>query len=155
MTHVAEFFATYPDFNYNPDAPPTAEFRRMRQVFHWGNNNEEYIDAREAFSGALAEDFNEAFGTDVDNIDHWHELCQICRVDPIPEGIAACRKAVKSKHVNLVDLVYHEGQVRVFPSIKALAKYSRKAKKIFPLNEAKAGGILKYLLRPILGGRRR
>jgi len=57
--------------------------------------------------------------------------------------------AVKSKHINLVDLVYHVDQVRTFPSIKALAKYSIRHKKVFPKESAKAGGILRYLLRPI------
>jgi hypothetical protein len=58
-------------------------------------------------------------------------------------------QAVKSKHINLVDLVYHRDTVRIFPSINALAKYSKKKKKIFPKESAKAGGILRYLLRPI------
>ena len=61
-------------------------------------------------------------------------------------------QAVKSRHINLVDLVYHTDQVRTFPSIKALAKYSIRHKKIFPKESAKAGGILRYLLRPIFSG---
>ena len=59
-------------------------------------------------------------------------------------------QAVKSKHINLVDLVYHTDKVQMFPSVKALAKYSIENEKIFPKNLAKAGGILRYLLRHII-----
>jgi hypothetical protein len=38
----------------------------------------------------------------------------------------------------------------MFPSVKALAKYSIEHDKIFPKNLAKAGGILRYLLRNII-----
>ncbi|KAI0306254.1 hypothetical protein B0F90DRAFT_1553819, partial [Multifurca ochricompacta] len=146
---VAQFFLLYANFTLNVDAPPTREFIRLKQLNHWGNNNEEYIEARERFADALAEDFNAAYGTDVNNVDHWQALCHVLRIDPVPEDITACRKAVKSKHVNLVDLVYHADRLTLFPTIKALSKYSKKHKKIFPKQSAKAGGILRYLLRPI------
>ncbi|KAI9446872.1 hypothetical protein F5148DRAFT_988434 [Russula earlei] len=152
MSHVSEFFSSYPNFTLNPDAPPTREFARLRRLNHWEDGDEEYVEARERFADAVAEDFNVAYGTDINNIDHWHALCHILGVEPVPESISACRKAVKSKHVNLVDLVYHQDKVQVFPSIKALAKYSKKQGKIFPKDSAKAGGILRYLLRPILYG---
>ena len=59
-------------------------------------------------------------------------------------------QAVRSRHINLVDLVYHTDQVQMFPSVKELAKYSIENNKIFPKNLAKAGGILRYLLRRII-----
>jgi hypothetical protein len=58
-------------------------------------------------------------------------------------------QAVKSRHINLVDLVYHADKARTFPSIKELASYSIRHKKVFPKESAKAGGILRFLLRPI------
>jgi len=48
--------------------------------------------ARELFADAVAEDFNAKFGTDVNNIDHWHALCHVLRIDPIPRNISASRK---------------------------------------------------------------
>lgn len=59
----------------------------------------------------------------------------------------------KRTHVNIVDLVDAYGttdSVDMFETVKALAKYSKKTKKIFPLDEAKDGGLLKFLLRKIL-----
>jgi len=47
-------------------------------------------------------------------------------------------------------LLFHTDKVRIFPSVKALAKYSIENDKIFPKNFAKAGGILRYLLRHII-----
>ena len=60
---------------------------------------------------------------------------------------------VKSKHVNLVDLVDARNtnkKVKIFPSVHALRNYTLKNKKIFPKKSAKAGGLLKHLLREIL-----
>ena len=173
QSHVSQFFSSYSYFALNEDAPPTREFLRLKRLNHWTDNGEEYTEARERFTDALAEDFNATYGTDINNIDHWHALCRILRIDEVPEDISACRKvwtieqdeshiqtshsfvsaqAVKARHVNLVDLVYHSDKVQTFPSIKALAKYSKKHKKIFPKESAKAGGILRYLLRPIFRG---
>jgi hypothetical protein len=172
-SHVFRFFSSYPYFTLNEDAPPTREFLRLKRLNRWEDGDEEYTEARERFADALAEDFNATYGTDTNNIDHWHTLCRVLRIDPVPEDISACRKvciieqneshiqiahsfvsaqAVKSRHINLVDLVYHADRVQTFPSIRALAKYSIRRKKIFPKESAKAGGILRYLLRPISRG---
>jgi hypothetical protein len=51
-----------------------------------------------------------------------------------------------------VDLVetFHTGEeVHIFSSVAELRAYTRREKKIFPREEAKAGGLLKKLLRPI------
>lgn len=92
QSHVFQFFLSYPNFILNEDAPPTREFSRLRRMNHWEDGDEEYMEAREMFADALAEDFNATYGTDINNIDHWHALCRVLRIDPIPEGISACRK---------------------------------------------------------------
>ena len=56
---------------------------------------------------------------------------------------------VTSTHVNLVDLV-DNGTVRIFNSVEELSNYSKKEGKIFPLEEAHAGELLRYLLRHIM-----
>ncbi|KAH9980912.1 hypothetical protein BGW80DRAFT_1453864 [Lactifluus volemus] len=152
MAHVSLFFASYEYFEINQDVTPTKEFSRLKQLNGWRDRDREYREARERFADALAADFNATYGTDMNCLENWHALCHVIGIDPIPEGISACRKAVKSKHINLVDLVYHVDQVEMFPSVKALAKYSKKNGKIFPRESAKAGGILRYLLRHIYRG---
>ena len=91
-SHVFQFFLSYPDFILDEDEPPTREFLRLKELNHWEDDDEEYMEAREDFANALAEDFNVTYGTDIHNIDHWHTLCHVLRIDPIPEGISACRK---------------------------------------------------------------
>ena len=92
QSHVSQFFLSYPNFTLDRDAPPTREFLRLKSLNHWENGDEAYIEARERFADALAEDFNAKYGTDIDSIDHWHTLCHVLRIDPVPEGISACRK---------------------------------------------------------------
>ena len=55
--------------------------------------------------------------------------------------------------MNLVDLLdtHRTGQeVRIFDTVEELSGYTCETKKFFPLDEAKEGGVLKYLLRHIL-----
>ena len=57
---------------------------------------------------------------------------------------------MKSKHVNLVDLVDARDRnvkARLFPNLRALRRYTIWTEKYFPKEDAKAGGLLKYLLR--------
>jgi hypothetical protein len=56
-------------------------------------------------------------------------------------------------HVNLVDLVDAGATgkpVRVFATEEELAGYTLRAQKVFPRESAKAGGLLKKLLRKIV-----
>ena len=92
MSHASLFFASYEYFNLNQDVAPTKEFLRLKQLNGWKNGDGEYAEACQRFADALAEDFNAMYGTDINNIDHWHALCHILGIDPVPEGISACRK---------------------------------------------------------------
>lgn len=63
---------------------------------------------------------------------------------------------IKQTHVNLVDLIERRNDdrpVKVFASLNALRKYTKKTGKTFPKGDAKAGGILKHLLR-VMGPKR-
>ncbi|KAI0318926.1 hypothetical protein OF83DRAFT_1113356 [Amylostereum chailletii] len=141
------FFANYPQFDYNPAGSPVNEFRRMRRDFPLlvprGRNA--------AFRSALTNEFNWKYGTDVTKLESWQSLCRTVGIAPIPDTVTQCRKAVASVHINLVDLIDPSlvDEVRTFPSVHELAAYTRETKKFFPKNEAKAGGVLKALLRGI------
>ena len=57
-------------------------------------------------------------------------------------------------HVNLSDLLDTTRQgtrVHVFASEEELREYTRETGRVFPKEEAYAGGLLKYLLREIFG----
>ena len=52
------FFGRYPGFNYNASEPSTSEFRRLCEHKGWRRNGPEQKAAYEAFSKALANQFN-------------------------------------------------------------------------------------------------
>lgn len=61
-------------------------------------------------------------------------------------------QVVKSSHANIYDYIDAKRlgiKVHQFNSLKALANYSYGNNKIFPKKNAKAGGVLKYLLRTL------
>ncbi|KAI0310461.1 hypothetical protein OF83DRAFT_1088352 [Amylostereum chailletii] len=147
------FFDAYPTFTYDPSGSPIHEFGRMCQFFGWHNA---YTTARKkaytAFRRALVDEFNAKFGTDANKLAPWRALCQTIGISPIPESVTKCKKAMKAVHVNLVDLVdpsLANKKIHKFRNVHELAAYTQETGKIFPKNAAKAGGVLKYLLREI------
>ena len=57
-------------------------------------------------------------------------------------------------HVNLCDLLdsaNRRGRVSIFDNVEQLRSYTLESGKIFPKEEAYAGGLLKFLLREITG----
>ncbi len=170
-TPLDDFFATYPAFAYDTTKPVMQEFKRMCRFFRWGEEHREKAKALRELRRALVLQFNEIYGTDIHSPEPWRKLCQVLRIAPIPETVSESRKVfmrhylrcflpligflcqiVKATHVNLVDLVDAtrvELEVKIFPTINALRKYTIKHDKVFPKKRAKAGGVLKYLLRPI------
>jgi len=91
-SHVVQFFSSYSNFTFNRSAAPTKEFLRLKKQYRWKEGSKKYTKARERFANAVTEDFNAKFGTDVNNIDHWHALCNILRIHPVPGDVSASRK---------------------------------------------------------------
>jgi hypothetical protein len=89
ISPLADFFAQYPEFDYNPSAPVTSEFYRMCRFFKWSKEQRE--PEREFFRDAMTQQFNTIYGTDVDSLSAWKNLCQVLRIDPIPDELNACR----------------------------------------------------------------
>ncbi|KAG1728066.1 uncharacterized protein EDB91DRAFT_1253656 [Suillus paluster] len=154
QTPLDNFFAKYPEFEYNSSASASLEFNRMRDEHSW--DDEEREKAYHDFKDAIVHQFNHFYGTDADNLTSWRTLCQIVQVSPIPDTLESCREAVKATHVNIVDLIdagVTEGPVRVFVSEVALSEYTKTTRKFFPRDNVHAGGLLKYLLRRIMNPR--
>jgi hypothetical protein len=57
--------------------------------------------------------------------------------------------------MDLVDMPNTGKPVKLFKNAGELCDYTRRTDKVFPRNEARAGGLLKYLLRLIFGLSRR
>lgn len=85
------------------------EFNRMSHHFHWerggdetqkrdGYDNEtrklleaQKQEARRAFKKALTREFNDIYGTDINDIRAWTKLCRVLSINPIPEKLKECR----------------------------------------------------------------
>lgn len=125
----------------------------MCAFYRWNRDDDERESAHNLLKDAMTQQFNSIYGTDADDINSWQNLCRVLRIFPIPDKLRACRNAVKSTHVNIVDLIdtINTGQrVRVFGSVQELSTYTKESAKYFPKQNAYAGGVLKFLLRDIL-----
>jgi hypothetical protein len=190
-TPLEAFFSQYPKFQPEPSNSPIVEFGRLCKSYQWGQEDPEedvackaarkaarkaaHKAAREAFQSAMKREFDDLYGSDENDINNWHKLCYVLRIDPAPETLQECRtvscqfsellcpcgtktfsfvQAVLTKHVNLVDLVHgSKEEVRIFETEKELSKYTKKEKKYFPKEDAKDGGVLRALRRRIFSPR--
>ncbi|RDX53153.1 hypothetical protein OH76DRAFT_1433139 [Lentinus brumalis] len=150
--HIHEYFAKYPEFDYQPVAPFLQEFRRLLRFKGWNNDPTRRKIEWDEIHDAMVLQFNVMYGRRADDLSAWQSLCDALGVNPIPDNIAQCRKIVKTTHVNLVDFLQRpdpEKPVQTFPSERALAKHSKKQKKIFPKSNVNVGSLLRDLLRRI------
>ncbi|KAF8260810.1 hypothetical protein EI94DRAFT_1747565 [Lactarius quietus] len=171
-TPLEGFFSQYPNFQWEPSNSPVIEFDRLCKSMGWKRDSSEKKDspekkdntekkdspekkaAREAFHFAMKREFDALYGSDEDDINNWHKLCYVLRIDPLPDTLRECRSAVLTKHVNLVDLVHgSKEEVRIFETEKELSVYTKKSKKYFPKEDAKDGGVLRALRRRIFSPR--
>ncbi|EKM75956.1 hypothetical protein AGABI1DRAFT_45540 [Agaricus bisporus var. burnettii JB137-S8] len=150
---LAAFFVQYPDFNYNPAASATKEFDRLSKFEGWGKSSRRKKISKNAFKNGLVAQFNTSYGTDINDIANWHAIMTRLKITPLPDTVSACKKVVKGLFVNLVDLVDAREDpsrlVKQFNSEMELSKYTKNEGKFFPRETAKAGGVLKFLLRKI------
>ncbi|CAE6411270.1 unnamed protein product [Rhizoctonia solani] len=130
-----------------------AQFRQLEQEHGESWSKEDLDQARIGFRNALAKDFNDFYGTDENDLASWQKLCTVLNLGNIPNELESCRKLVKSKYVNIVDLVetpYSGEPVEHFKSEAELSAYTKRTGKYFPRDNANAGNLLQYLLRRII-----
>ncbi|KAI5837647.1 hypothetical protein DFP73DRAFT_311546 [Morchella snyderi] len=151
------FFAQYPTFTRAPASDLVTSFKALSVSQAWTPGAKR--TAKKSFQTAMVQEFNNRYGTNEKDLKSWRNLCRVFGIaeDEIPESIKKCKKKIAKIHVNLVDLIelppHSTGPVtaaRIFPTLKALKEYTKKTGKYFPREEAKAGGILKALLRKLL-----
>ncbi|KAH7929073.1 hypothetical protein BV22DRAFT_152681 [Leucogyrophana mollusca] len=158
-TPLDDFFSQYPPFVFNRTKSAPDEFKRLCSHFRW--RKEDRDEVRAQYKDALVKTFNSTFGTDENDLTSWKSLCQDISIYPIPDDLESCRQAVWSSYVNIVDLVDSQRTgvaVCRFPSLGDLVEYTIDTEKYFPKENAYAGGLLRELLREILGtyhGKRR
>ncbi|KAH7318025.1 hypothetical protein B0J17DRAFT_686607 [Rhizoctonia solani] len=148
-THVERFFANCASssFNFNSSQPIMAEFYRL-----CASGKVDRDQTRQRFRDALTQDFNEMYGMDEDDLGAWQRLCRVL-VTKVPDEIEECRKIVRSRYINIVDLVdthITESPVLQFRSEAELSSYTKTTGKYFPNDSEYAGSLLKFLLRFIV-----
>ncbi|KAF8535865.1 hypothetical protein BDD12DRAFT_891642 [Trichophaea hybrida] len=164
---VNTFFSAFRDFTHNRHQPAAAEFKRLSAQKRWSCDSAPFREARKGFGEAIEIEFNTVFGSgEVD----WKYLCLVLGVDPMPKSITQARNvALPPINVNIFDLCDYEkvfrskkecsnetsgnvpkaSKLEFFPTVKALAKYSKKNDKIYPRKVAKKQGALRFMLRRI------
>ncbi|RPA82064.1 hypothetical protein BJ508DRAFT_414328 [Ascobolus immersus RN42] len=169
---IHAFFRKYPTFNFNPAANYLDEFERLRKQQKWPtkkqlkkssnqktpqqlDKEEAYQRIKGAFGTAVAAAFGQDFGTNVEDLSAWREICEPLEIEPEQETVRGYKKLMKKTHVNLVDLHVYRRQRGVgvprpelFRNVWELRKYTMEEEKIFPKAQAK-GTLLKFLLRKI------
>ncbi|KAJ7301271.1 hypothetical protein DFH08DRAFT_978907 [Mycena albidolilacea] len=148
-THLSQFFAAYPKYEYDPSGPASQQFQQLRRVCKWSK-----VDAAEACAGynrALGLTFSQAYGDDVDSLENWQRLCRTVEI-PMPDSLEECQFAIEDAHINLIDLVDVNttgAPVHRFATEAQLSAYTMRTGKIFPRDLAYKGQLLRHLLRRI------
>jgi hypothetical protein len=90
-THIAAFFAEFPSFRYRPSRPIWDQFEELCDLHDWDDDDYEKRQARRDLKDAMVHDFNSSYGTDVDDLESWKDLCEACGITPAQEDLAGYR----------------------------------------------------------------
>ncbi|KAG6814831.1 hypothetical protein H0H87_007140 [Tephrocybe sp. NHM501043] len=145
------FFENRDGFDYDASSPAWDEFHRLARYLGWRKS--EKSTERNAFKDTLVLQFNATYGTNANDMASWATLCAVLSIDPIPDDLEGCRAAVQGVYVNLVDLVDLPNSyepLQVFDTEEELSTYTLENHKVFPKENAYAGGLLRHLLRHIM-----
>ncbi|KAG6144125.1 hypothetical protein E4U38_003096 [Claviceps purpurea] len=144
----------YHQFDYDPHSKVWDEFNRLANFFHWQEGSQKEKKARNLFRQALVDEFGANYGESDSKLDVLQRLCQKLEIGPMPQSITACKKAINSVYVNIVDFIDCErtGEpIHKFASLRQLREYTMEEEKYFPRKQAKRSLLLRFLLKPIVG----
>ncbi|KAK0203985.1 hypothetical protein DFS33DRAFT_850485 [Desarmillaria ectypa] len=152
LTPIQAFFAQYPEFSYDPSGETMKQFWAMMRQFGWVRDDDNINEALSEIQDAIAQQFNDIYGGNAGDLGAWQRLWEMVGQGDMPTSISACRAAIEGVFVNICDLVDYPSTHSwppLFPTEVELAEYSRSSRKIYPKDNAKAGGLLRFLLRKI------
>ena len=92
--YIADFFATYPEYPYDPNASFMTQFYNMCDYFGWQRESkaEEKATARKQLQDAMVLQFNGMYGTAVNDPKAWQSLCRALEIEPVPDTLKDCRE---------------------------------------------------------------
>ncbi|KAM0343241.1 hypothetical protein ACHAPU_008691 [Fusarium lateritium] len=143
------FFDSYHTFGHQRNQPFFEEFDRMCDHFGW--TDREASEPWRLFRIALVLEFNYIYGEDENELANWQKMFKIVGL-PSPATLEEAKTIMRVTRVNLVDMVETVRTfepVKLFDTLEDLIVYCHSTDKIFPKEEAYAGGLLKMLLREI------
>jgi hypothetical protein len=89
---LAAFFAQFASFSFDENQSSNKNFDRLVKVMRITKKDPERRVVREGFKDALVQEFNERFGTDGNDLSNWQNLCNVLRIEPVPDTIQGCRQ---------------------------------------------------------------
>ncbi|KIK64219.1 hypothetical protein GYMLUDRAFT_71635 [Collybiopsis luxurians FD-317 M1] len=159
MAHISNpietFFSQYSEYDYDSTRETMDQFWELCDLLAWDREDPERLEALNGVRDGIAQQFNAFYGNDENNLNAWHNLYRALGEKDVPGSTEKCKKDIRGFHVNICDLVdysLHGGSLPGhFNTQEDLAQYSRSSGKIYPRENAYAGGLLKFLLREIYG----
>ncbi|TFK67466.1 hypothetical protein BDN72DRAFT_879641 [Pluteus cervinus] len=106
-TPLDTFFAEFEGFSYNRRRSASSEWSRLIRFMDWRPQDRapDFVDAQGRYKASISSQFNKIYGTDVNDLTAWQNLCRVIDIAPIPNDLERCRKKVAFSYINLVDLV--------------------------------------------------
>lgn len=97
---LAAFFAFYSPFKYNSYNPSHVEYQRLCAFSGWPSHKqqEHHYERERAWEGfriAMVKAFNVTFGNDENDIEAWGRMCELVRMENIPDTLEARREVSK------------------------------------------------------------
>ncbi|KAF1920995.1 hypothetical protein BDU57DRAFT_534707 [Ampelomyces quisqualis] len=142
---VNAYWLQFPGFIPNPTATFTNELERLAKHENWTNKKKRKQQVK-----ALSTEIAHHYGTHMNKLDRWQQLCEDVGIDVVPTSIRQCRKTVAPVLVNLYNVIDHrrnpDVKVRRFKSYGEFCRYTR-AGHVFPRECAKQDGLISVLLK--------
>ncbi|CAO2647917.1 Nn.00g088390.m01.CDS01 [Neocucurbitaria sp. VM-36] len=141
------FWYQFPGFVPSATTTFKEEFARLAKHQAWGAKAK-----RKHQITALNDEVAFHYGTCMQKLDRWQELCQEVGIEKIPTSITQCKKALQSVFVNLFNLIDHRRNPEVkIVHFKSYGEFSRnvRAGNKFPRECAKQDGFIKVLLKKL------
>jgi hypothetical protein len=89
---MSPFWLEFEGFVPKPTVSFKAEFNRLAKQLSWNAETR-----RQRKIEALTAEFNYHYGTCMDALDHWQQLCKDVDIKEIPTSITQCKK-VRTQH---------------------------------------------------------
>ena len=64
----------------------------MCAEYGWKDGDKRKKDARKGIQDALTLQFNDIYGTDVNDLGAWQNLCRVLQFPTVPDGLDLCRQ---------------------------------------------------------------